>query len=157
MSTSALSTPPPDDDGDAAGARRRPTEETLSLLAEARTEVERARAEHSAFASVFRVPEHEYLSMLVAVREAAAAGLDDDAIATCCDAIRPTLSQMSGSDFFTTGPRRDLLLIERYLREDRVEDALEFIAEMSRTRPWLTIAGLVFLCVATLVFWLLRR
>lgn len=134
-----------------------PTDDTRAALEAARAEVTEARANGDVGGALWRIPASEHLEMIVAVRAAAAAGLTDAAIDACCEQIWPTLSQMSGSDFFTTGPRRDRRFIRRYLVQGRVDDAVEFIRGLSCLRWWVSVAGLTFLCLLTAAMWLLRR
>jgi hypothetical protein len=140
-------------------ARRAPTHAPIdhaALLDQARAEHERVVAEESNL-GLFRLPRSRPLAMIVAVREAAAAGFTDQAIAACMDTIDPILDAMSGSDFFAVGPRRDLAAIERSLRARDVERAVEIIRSLSRLRWWVSVSGMVFVCVVTLLFWLMRQ
>ena len=141
----------------ANGERITPTDDTRAAVDAARAEVAEARASGDVGGALWRIPASDHLAMIVAVREAAAAGLTDEAINACCEHIWPTLSQMSGSDFFTTGPRRDRRFIRRYLVQGRVDDAVEFIRGLSCLRWWVSVAGLTLLCLLTAAMWLLRR
>lgn len=134
---------------------RASTAGALDLLSEA--EAEQARIAAADRHVVFRVPESQRLAMLVAVREAVTAGLTDEAIATCMATIRPILHAMSGSDYFSVGPKRDLALLEGYLREGDISHAIALIRDLSRVRWWVKVTGMTLLCAATLAFWLLRR
>lgn len=141
-------------DGAAAtGQRHDPSEVTHALLEEARAEQQRA-AERERRSPLLSVPESQRLAMIVAVREAAAAGLTDAAIDTCVATIRPTLLAMNGSDYFVVGPRSDLAAIERHLRQGEPERAVALIRDLSRMRWWASVA---FLALLALVFWLWRR
>lgn len=134
---------------------RASTAEALVLLSEA--EAEQARIAAADRSVVFRVPENQRLAMLVAVREAVSAGLSEPAIAACIDTIRPIVHAMSGSDYFSVGPKRDLAALERYLREHDIASAIALIRDLSRVRWWVKVTGMSLLCAATLLFWLLRR
>ena len=123
-------------------------------LAEARRAYERAAAHREGLAAWVLVPARHRLAMIVAVREAAAAGLDERAIAACVDTIRPLLRPMSGSDALTSGSKVDLAFIEDNLRDGAVEETVAFIEGMSRVRGWLTWLGMLALFAATLAGWL---